>query len=205
MKTTDILDAIRGAGLTVALLPGDLLKVTPADKITAEIRNIIKQNKEILVRQVLLEHKCFPEIHNRTWTAGNPFTCKCGDVTGWTMDDETLCPVCYADKFSPPPENKAPEAEVSVPKKADRLRHGKPSPVAVKWLQEHRQALDDAGWTRSELYDRRKYRQGIAWLGLWEQAFSMAFLHDDGSIEFECSINGRDYCQTARPKRQEGK
>ena len=79
------------------------------------------------------------------------------------------------------------------------------SPIALAWLQEHRQALDDAGWTRSELYDRRKYRQGIAWLDLWEEAFPLAHLHEDGTIEFECSRHGRDYFQTAKPKRHEGK
>ena len=141
-----------------------------------------------------------PETTGRKWTAGNPYTCKCGFTTGWTMDGKTLCPVCYQDLFSPPSEDKAPEAEVSVFKKQDRLRHVKPSPIALDWLQEHKQKLLDSGWTRSELYDRRKYRQGIAWLDLWEQAFSMAYLHEDGTIEFECSRNGKDFFWTARPR-----
>jgi len=80
-----------------------------------------------------------------------------------------------------------------------------PSPVALKWLLEHRQALDAAGWTREELYTRVKYKQGLAWLDLWEQAFALAYLHPDGTIEFECSVHGRDFIQTARPKRQGGK
>ena len=78
--------------------------------------------------------------------------------------------------------------------------HSMPSPVALAWLLEHRQALDNAGWTRSELYDRRKYRQSIAFLGLWDEAFSRAFLHETGEIEFELSRHGRDRFQTARPQ-----
>ena len=103
-----------------------------------------------------------------------------------------------------PPGDKAPEAEVSVSENQGRLC-GKPSPIALAWLQEHRQALDDTGWTRAELYSRVKYKQGLVWLELWDQAFSMAYMHEDGCIEFECSRHGRDYFQTARPKRHEAK
>ena len=103
---------------------------------------------------------------------------------------------------SPPSRN---EQKGDVPTQgADHKRpvrgKAKPSPIALEWLLEHRQALLESGWTRSELFDRRKYRQGIAWMDLWEQAFSRAFLHPDGTIEFECSRHGRDYFQTARPR-----
>jgi hypothetical protein len=80
-----------------------------------------------------------------------------------------------------------------------REKKCKPSPVALEWLLKNRQALDDAGWTRAELYRRNKSKQGIAWLKLWEEAFSLAYLHIDGTIEIECSRHGRDYFQTARP------
>jgi hypothetical protein len=85
---------------------------------------------------------------------------------------------------------------------ANRKSNAKISPVALDWLIEHRQALDKAGWTRAELYRRSRYtyKQGIAWLRLWDEAFSMAYLHEDGTIEFECSIHGRDFFQTARPR-----
>ena len=75
-----------------------------------------------------------------------------------------------------------------------------PSPIALEWLLEHRRALLDAGWTLSELFDRRRYRQGLAFLGLWEEAFSQAYLHENGEIEFELSRHGRDYFQRSRPR-----
>ena len=87
--------------------------------------------------------------------------------------------------ISRPPVNRKSDARIS--------------PVALKWLLEHRQVLDRAGWTRAELYRRNKSKQGIAWLKLWEKAFILAYLHDSGEIEFECSIHGRDFFQTARP------
>lgn len=90
-------------------------------------------------------------------------------------------------------------AQETAPIKPYRKTKIKPSQVALTWLLEHRQALDDAGWTRAELYRRNKSKQGIAWLKLWEEAFSRAYLNENGTIEFECSIHGRDYFQTARP------
>lgn len=77
-----------------------------------------------------------------------------------------------------------------------------PSPVALLWLLEHREALDKAGWMRPELYRRNKSKRGIAWLELWDKPFFMAYLHDSGVIEFECNINGRDFFQTARPQKK---
>ena len=50
MKPTLILDSIRNAGLVLSLLPGDLLKVEPKEKITDEIRQAIKEHKQELVR-----------------------------------------------------------------------------------------------------------------------------------------------------------
>ena len=106
------------------------------------------------------------------------------------------------NKDLPPSRDKK---KTDIPAQAvDRKRpmkgKAKPSPVALVWLKEHRQELLDSGWTRSELYDRREYRQGIAWMDLWEEAFSRAFLHEAGTIEFECSRYGRDCFQTARPR-----
>jgi hypothetical protein len=73
------------------------------------------------------------------------------------------------------------------------------SPVALKWLWENRQALQCNGWTMAGLYRRNKSR-GIAWAGLWEQPFLKAYLYDNGVIEFECVIAGKDIIQTARPE-----
>jgi len=79
-----------------------------------------------------------------------------------------------------------------------RLRApGKPSPVALAWIREHRQALQCNGWTMAELYRRNKSR-GIAWCGLWEKPFLKVFLQPGGVIEFECIVLGRDIIQTAR-------
>ncbi|MBU0664375.1 MAG: hypothetical protein KJ990_07530 [Proteobacteria bacterium] len=73
-----------------------------------------------------------------------------------------------------------------------------PSPVALTWLRDHRQALKAAGWTMRELYRRNRSR-GICWCSLWDKPFFKAYLHDDSVIEMECVIAGRDIIQTARP------
>ncbi len=78
---------------------------------------------------------------------------------------------------------------------------GQMSPVALEWLQEHRQALKAAGWTARELWRRNK-STGICWCGLWDKPFFKAYLHDNGVIEMECVIAGRDCAQTARPMPQ---
>jgi len=77
-----------------------------------------------------------------------------------------------------------------------------PSPVALAWLLENRCALDKAGWTRPELYRRNKSERGIAWLDLWDNPFFMVYLHNSGVIEFECSVNGRDFFQTVSPQKR---
>lgn len=84
----------------------------------------------------------------------------------------------------------------SVKREATRK---KPSPVALDWLQEHRQALKAAGWTGREIYRANKSK-GICWCGLWDKPFLKVYLHSDGVIEFECVDGGRDCIQTARPE-----
>lgn len=77
----------------------------------------------------------------------------------------------------------------------------RPSPVALSWLQDHRQALKAAGWPASQLWRRNKER-GICWAGIWDKPFFKAYLHDDGVIEFEFIDGGRECRQTARPMPQ---
>lgn len=73
--------------------------------------------------------------------------------------------------------------------------------VAVSWLQDHKQELRAAGWPASQLWRRNKAR-GICWSSRRDAPFFKAYLHDDGVIEFECVIAGRDVIQTARPMPQ---
>ncbi|MFA5905804.1 MAG: hypothetical protein WC836_17865 [Desulfobacula sp.] len=75
----------------------------------------------------------------------------------------------------------------------------KPSPVALKWIREHRQELRQAGWTGRELYRANKSK-GICWCGLWDKPFLKVYLHSDRVIEFECVDSGRDCIQTAQPE-----
>jgi hypothetical protein len=75
------------------------------------------------------------------------------------------------------------------------------SPVALEWLREHHQALQAAGWTMRELY-RRNRSKGLAWSGIWDQPLLKVYLHDNGIIEFESVIAGKDIIQTARPAPQ---
>jgi hypothetical protein len=82
------------------------------------------------------------------------------------------------------------------PKRGKRI-----SSVALAWLQNHRQALRQAGWTGRELYRRNKSK-GIGWCALWDAPFLKVYLHENGVIEFECVIAGKDIIQTARPMHQ---
>jgi len=91
------------------------------------------------------------------------------------------------------PKSDAPTPGRLTPKNGNRL-----SPVALSWLKDHREALRAAGWTARELYRRNK-SPGICWCTLWEMPFLKVYLHDDGVIEFEAVIAGRDIIQTARP------
>ncbi|KAF0188484.1 MAG: hypothetical protein FD168_1597 [Desulfobulbaceae bacterium] len=75
------------------------------------------------------------------------------------------------------------------------------SPVALSWLLSHRQELKDAGWTGRELYQKNKSK-GICWCSLWDEPFLKVYLHDNGVIEFECVIAGKDIIQKARPMHQ---
>jgi len=85
---------------------------------------------------------------------------------------------------------------------AQRVRTGqRPSPVAITWLRENKAALKTTGWPASQLWRRNKAR-GICWSSRWEAPFFKAYLYDDGVIEFECVIAGRDVIQTTRPMPQ---
>jgi hypothetical protein len=97
-------------------------------------------------------------------------------------------------------ERPAPQ-KAAVEFSPQKSKTSKPSPVALSWLHEHRQRAKAAGWTMRELYRRNKSR-GICWCGLWDKPFFKAYLHDDGVIEMECVIAGRDCIQTARPMPQ---
>ncbi|MCX5870562.1 MAG: hypothetical protein NTY00_07995 [Deltaproteobacteria bacterium] len=107
---------------------------------------------------------------------------------------------------SPPTNQNESIASITPPGKFLPATRGKdtkqkPSPVALEWLQDHRQQLKAAGWTMAELY-RRNSSPGICWCSLWDKPFFKAYLHDNGVIEMECVIAGRDVIQTARPMPQ---
>jgi hypothetical protein len=104
---------------------------------------------------------------------------------------------------SPPTNKKEPVSSITppgnfLPATRGRDTRKRPSLVALEWLRDHRQELRQAGWSARELYRRNK-SQGICWCDLWNKPFFKAYLHDDGVIEMECVIAGRDVIQTARP------
>lgn len=90
------------------------------------------------------------------------------------------------DEMFPSPETTHKKAKAIIP------------PFALKWILEHLQALRQAGWTGRELFRRNKTK-GICWRQLWDAPFLKVYLHDNGVIEFECVIEGRDIIQSARP------
>jgi hypothetical protein len=106
-----------------------------------------------------------------------------------------LCPAC--DGKPPAGMPQAPRLNVQ-PLAVIPGTRANISPVALSWLLSHRQALKDAGWTGRELYRRNKSK-GICWCSLWDEPFLKVYLHNNGVIEFECVIAGKDIIQTARP------
>jgi hypothetical protein len=147
----EILHEIKKTGLTISILDGSSLVVEPKDRITNELRMVVRENKTELIRLLSatpapcqncprMEHlviggklvagclyqteggfsdgwkrlheglqRCLWPVKpstkeknlrkdTRTWTAGNPFTCRCGFQTGFKTDGKTLYPVCSADK-----------------------------------------------------------------------------------------------------------
>lgn len=74
----------------------------------------------------------------------------------------------------------------------------RPSSVSLAWLRDNIVPLRAGGWTASQLWRRNKSK-GICWCELWDAPFLKAYLHDNGVIEFECVIEGRDIIQSARP------
>ncbi len=83
----------------------------------------------------------------------------------------------------------------------DKLRH-QVSPIALKWLQDHRQELRQFGWTGRELYRRNKSK-GLMWMGIWEQASLGITIQNNGVIVFQFqTATGQPITQTARPIKQ---
>jgi hypothetical protein len=75
-----------------------------------------------------------------------------------------------------------------------------PSPTALAWLLEHREALDDTGWTAPELYRRNKSR-GIAWMPIWNRPGLLVDLAHGGVIQFDFQGTRGTTRQTARPRK----
>jgi hypothetical protein len=219
-NTSDFIKSLLGDGITVSLVDG-LLKVEPKSLITEEIRTGIKKHKVMLIealrhgRRAAKKNSCWTCCHYEEGGASWPGMCRYFERLGHeakesdfkSVDSDQGCRF-FLDSLqaagmaqSTNDQAQGTPTTQSQPQKTAGRNVKLPSPVALSWLLEHRQALDDAGWTREELYSRKKYQTGIVWFGLWEEAFSMAYLHEDGTIEFECSMNGRDFFQTARPKK----
>lgn len=79
------------------------------------------------------------------------------------------------------------------------------SPVALAWLQGHRQQLRAAGWTMADLYRRNKSR-GIAWVGLWDMPGLSVAIESGGAISFNFQdVTGKRLRQTAWPRKHHRK
>lgn len=95
----------------------------------------------------------------------------------------------------------APKLDAPNPRSFTKKKGETISSVALKWLQAHKQELHQAGWTGRELYRRNKSR-GICWCQLWDAPYLKVYLHDNGVIELECIIEGRDCIKITRPMHQ---
>jgi hypothetical protein len=135
-------------------------------------------------------------------TTGLKIVAAPGIVTPDILDEIRANKPALIAALSEPPKNdlQAPRLNVQPSAVLPGTR-ANISPVALSWLLAHRQALKDAGWTGRELYRRNKSK-GICWCSLWDEPFLKVYLHDNGVIEFECVIAGKDIIQTARPMHQ---
>lgn len=81
-------------------------------------------------------------------------------------------------------------------------KKGKPSPIALEWLKDHKEVLRLAGWTASELY-RRDKSKGLAWVAIWDKEDLGITVKDGGVIAFQFQgATNQTITQTARPIKQ---
>jgi TubC N-terminal docking domain len=217
-------------GISVSFVNG-FLKVEPKALLTDKIRIGVKKHKAELIEVLLNNVSSNPQRYDKVsisscWAcqyyfaegSSWPGMCRYFELLGQEAKE--------IDFYSVDPNKgcrfflKSTHSIISTPKAAELIDLSEmtqssvvtsnirstsinlPSPIALAWLLEHRDALDKAGWTRPELYRRNKSKRSIAWLKLWDMPFLQVYLHDSGVIEFECSINNRDFFQTTIPNRK---
>jgi hypothetical protein len=231
MEAKKLLDGFRDAGLSLLLLPGGKIKVTPVAKITDKIRQEINVHKGELI--TLLSSPpgqqrgdTIPE--NAAVIAGPPNTpaictnCERLEIVeimgkpvpgclytapgeypdGWRRLPDSLKKCMWPGTR---PQRQVSDRLLSQDNKAPAIpakEKTKPSPHALKWLRDHKVVLRLAGWTAPELYRRNKSR-GLAWIALWGNDFLEVTLDDDGVIVFRFkSVSDRTITQTARPMKR---
>lgn len=75
---------------------------------------MIRDNKVTILAALSDRQGKREDSQGRTWIAGNPYTCSCGEMTGWRLDDQALCPVCFYDQYyGPDPETTGLENPLS--------------------------------------------------------------------------------------------
>lgn len=96
MNVSEIMHHALADGVSVSLNGAGQVKITGDENMVNKWLPAIRDNKADILAAIS------PRLPGRTWTAGNPYTCKCGDVTGWTMAGQVLCPLCYHEKLYGP-------------------------------------------------------------------------------------------------------
>ena len=177
-NSSNILTQFNEMGICFFLGDNNLLKVTPKEKITDQVRIFIRDHKPEIIAFLSgeISESTSSKLSPSKISEDNP-----------KLDVPSVSPE-LGNRLSPPQM----EARRFTPRKAETI-----SSVALDWLNDHRQALKSSGWTTLELYRRNKSK-GICWCRLWDKPFLNMYLHDNGVIEFKFIDNGRDVIQTAR-------
>ncbi len=71
MDAAHILETLRDAGLSVELAPGDGLKLTPASRLTDELRQVIRANKPGLIHWLKAANDSEPDPDRWCWPNGD--------------------------------------------------------------------------------------------------------------------------------------
>jgi hypothetical protein len=175
-KNNGVLSLVESATIKVEGMPDDIERCTPS----------IRQHKAEIISILTMRAK------GRKWTPGNPFTCQCGERTGWATDGVGRCPACAFDAREPVGRD-FPGSSGAMPIKWDFSTLSKPGEdvcfkVGYPWVKDHLPELLAAGWTRRELFGRGRYKWpfgdwGLSWAASWGESRSALSIGTRGEVK----------------------
>lgn len=92
MGAAEIVAQVEQEGVRLRLAPsGDSIECVGKRSVVSRLLPLLREHKAEIVDILTRQSSPGPA---RTWTAGNPYRCACGFMTGWRTDGKPLCPVC---------------------------------------------------------------------------------------------------------------